>query len=307
MIEIVTPACLLLGLVQLDGRPCELGITLQHPPVHLLAREAAGLLVTGARADAAYRQATQFLGHFRLPPRAELEIELAIPSCMGLGSSPMLGLSVARALAALDHVRDVPTEELARAVGLADDEALEMHAFTRGGLLVVDDAGQVRQRWTIAHADEARDWVWVFVLPHTPAGTPETLEVDRRAALHTAAPYLSPATGQILTAELWPAVEQDDIERFAPALMALQAANHDALARASQPIMLTADEQAILGILRANGALAWGRTLTGLCLYGLIKGGGPSRALRSALMEQLGFFGGTVMATICDNDGTRKT
>ena len=43
----------------------------------------------------------------------------------------------------------------------------------------------------------------------------------------------------------------------------------------------------------------------GLALFGLIKGADASRQLRAAVMKQVGYFGGLVMATITDNEGSR--
>src|SRR5438876_5484287 len=96
--ELTSPACLLLGLAQLDGQICQLGITLQFPQIQLLARESPALAVSGARADLARRQAKHFFEHHKLAPQDEIEIELAIPQFMGLGSAAMLGLSIAQAL-----------------------------------------------------------------------------------------------------------------------------------------------------------------------------------------------------------------
>jgi beta-ribofuranosylaminobenzene 5'-phosphate synthase len=303
--ELASPACLLLGLAQLDRQICQLGITLQFPQIQLLAREAPALALSGARADLARRQAEHFFQHHHLSPQAEIEIELAIPQFMGLGSSAMLGLSVARALSTLHALPPDDLVGLARSVGLADDEALEAHAFAQGGLLLVDEHGALLRRYAIAHSDEADDWVLVFVLPRPPAATPETLERNKRAALHAAARHLGTETSTIITADLWPAVERDDIEAFAQALARIQELNQAALARAGQPAALTPQEQMILDSMRGAGALTAGRTLAGLGLYGLIKGGGPSRELRRALTERLGYFGGTVMASICDNNGAR--
>jgi predicted sugar kinase len=330
-IELTTPSCLLLGLAHAEGQICQLGITLQYPPIQLLARASAVLSITGGRADLARRQAERFYASRPLSPaqesavkdgeaapslplspaqgrglggEGEVEIELAIPQFMGLGSGAMLGLSVARALAAL-HGLPAKVPALAAAISLTNDEALEAQAFAQGGLLLVDDAGDVRRRHEIAQHDEADDWVFVLVLPHVPASTPETLEADMRRMLNAAAGHLSAEAGSILAWDLWPALERDDIAAFAQALMAIQALNYAALADAGRPVQLTADAQAILDIMRDSGALAWGRAMAGLGLYGLIKGGGPSRVLRRALTAHLGYFGGTVMATLCDNRGAQ--
>jgi len=161
----------------------------------------------------------------------------------------------------------------------------------------VGENGALLRRHAIAHQGEANDWVFVFVLPRPPGGTPATLEADRRAALRAAARHLGAETSSIIRADLWPAVERDDIDAFAQALAHMQTLNQAAL---------TPQEQTILDHMRDAGALTTGRTLAGLGLYGLIKGGGPSRELRRALTERLGYFGGTVMASICDNNGARQ-
>jgi beta-ribofuranosylaminobenzene 5'-phosphate synthase len=304
-IEVISPACLLFGFVQLEGRLCQLGVTLRYPPVQLLARAAPALSITGGRADLAYRQAERFFERHRLPPQAEIEIELAIPAFMGLGSHGMLGLSVARALAVLHGQPVDDIQELARAVDLDADEALEAHAFAQGGLLLVDSAGVLRHRQPIAEHDEAEDWVFVLALPRVPSGTPETLEADRRQILREAA-GLDPQTGRICASQLGPAVEGDDIAEFARGLMAIQTANHAALDQFGKPLALSSDEQSILEVMREGGALAWGRCILGMGLYGLIKGGGPSRELRRRLAERQGYFGATVMATLCDSDGAQQ-
>ena len=305
-IELTSPACLLLGLVQQHGRTCQLGITLRYPQIQLLARSSGELSITGARADLAHRQAARFFERQQVPAQAEIEIDLAIPQFMGLGSAAMLGLSIARALSALHTLPDGDAMELARSVELADQEALEVHAFTQGGVLLVSDDGTLIDRKTITHQDESDDWVFVLVLPRTSSETPETLEADRRNALRTAAPHLGSETARIVTADLLLAIERDDIHAFAQALGQIQAQNHAALASAGQPLVLTQQEQLVFDIMNQHGALVCGRALSGLGLYGLIHGGGPSRELRRALVAQLGIFGGTVTATLCDNHGARQ-
>ena len=109
-LELVSPACLLLGIVNVDGEPCQIGVTLQYPPIQLAAHNSDTLAITGGRADLAYRQAERFLKHNNLPRRGEVEIELAIPSFMGLGSAAMLAMSVAATFATLNElaVDDMP-------------------------------------------------------------------------------------------------------------------------------------------------------------------------------------------------------
>jgi predicted sugar kinase len=114
---------------------------------------------------------------------------------------------------------------------------------------------------------------------------------------------LSGESGRLVNETLWPAVENDDFETFGQALQSLHQMNLAALARAGTPANLSAGDQAILKLMQDNGAVAWGQSLTGVCLYGLVKGAKASQVLRKKLLDHVGFFGGTVMATITDNRG----
>jgi len=294
-LTLAAPCCLTLAAAHLDGRPALLGIALRHPPVELEAFRAAGLSITGARADAAYAHAARLEARHGAPLTGNLEIELAIPSAMGLGSDALTGLSAAHALAALNGLAEL---DLAAAAGLGPDDGLAAHAFAEGGLLAVGADGARLRRHPIAHSDEPRDWVFVFVLPRVPPSTPQTLEDTRRRELWAAAATL-PAQAAELSDALWAAAEADRIGAFATALTSL---------RALTPApALSQTEEATLAIMRAGGALAVGRAPTGLALYALIEGGDASRALRSALSSHVGHDGGIVMATICDTDGARTS
>lgn len=312
-IEINAPASLPLGLVRLETETGPktglLGVTLQHPPVNLSTQaHPTGLQISGARADVAYVQAERFLQLHRLPQRAEIEIELAIPSLVGLGSEPLLGLSTAQALAWLNNLPldDIPT--LAQAVSLLPGDALPMWSYARGGLLLVDvSAGTDLTtpplcRHELAHP-EKEAWAFVLVLPRLAPDTPETLEADWLLALLQVGPALSLETGRLLSDQLWPALEADDLAAFGQSLMALQQLNEAALTAAGSSHPYTSEEQAILDLMRDHGTAAWGRSPTGLALYGLVKGARSSVELRNKLRQHLGFFGGRAMAAITDNQG----
>src|SRR6185436_2758441 len=106
------------------------------PPVTIDARPAPALAITGARADLAYAQALRVQEHLSLAP-AELEIEYAIPRGMGLSSEAMLGLTVARTLAALaEHPAAGDSAALAAAAGLTPADSLARWGFDSGGLLL---------------------------------------------------------------------------------------------------------------------------------------------------------------------------
>jgi predicted sugar kinase len=297
-IELASPACLTLAAARLQNQPVLLGITLQHPPVHLFARPAAQLAASGARADLAYQHGQQFMSSHNLAKAAHFEIELAIAANMGLGSGPMLGLSVARSLAILNDLPADNATALAIAAGINANDGLEVQAFGGGGLLLVNQTGTALRRKVIAHLKQAQDWVFVMVLPRPPAGTPDDLEAQQRRQLWQFAAELDESAEKLLTERLWPATENDDIAAFGTALMELQG-----MLPTEPP---NEEEDAIFAIMREAGSVAWGRARNGMGLYGLIRGADPSRKLRRSLADHLGYDSGMIMATICETKGVRN-
>jgi predicted sugar kinase len=311
-LEIGAPASLPLAAIRFEqGAAGLLGVTLQHPPLNLSARASEVLSVEGARGERAGAFARQFLRHHKLPEKGEIEIELTAPSHMGLGSDASLGLGVAEALAWVHGRPRNDTAALAAAAGLGPEWGLETQGYAQGGLLLVEapwaaeTAPKALRRQAVAHKAEAA-WAFVLYLPRVPAGTPDTLEASRRAALLSAIPHLSQETGRLLETALWPALAGDDLDGFGQALREIQRLNAEALAVAGMAAPLSEDDQALLAICEAHGAAAWGRSPGGLALFALIRGKTPSINLRRALVERVGYHGGTVMAAITDNDGARN-
>jgi len=291
LVEVHSPCYLQLGFARAAGGVLgELGIALQHPPVQLAAQPAQQLLVSGARADMGYRAAVDCLAQLGVAAGSQIEIELAVPAFMGLGSDAMLRVSVGQALRHVLRASDLPTVDPA------------CWAFKRGGLLLVGPQGELIQRAAIEHSDEEDDWVFVLVLPHAPDDVAEDDELQRRQALRNAAERLG---SSVAADALFAAVERDDFDAFASALTAIHVANEAALSANGRPVVLSEEERDILDFMRARGAAFVARALTGLGLLGLVKGGPASRALRRALVQRLGYFGPPVTASICDNRGAR--
>ncbi len=309
LLEIGCPCALLLGYARAaDGALRQVGLTLQHPPTHLFARAASALSVTGARADVAHAAAERYRRAVGLPATGELEVELATPALMGLASETMLSLCTARGLAwAAGRPTEAPA--LAAALALAPEHALAHWAYAQGGALVVaPPAGPgvfapPLRRHALAHIDRAAAWAVVLYLPALPTDAPLTLEAERAAALHAAAPRLSAATARLLDDDVWPALERDDLPAFGRALMALHALNAALL----PPLPPLSGAAAALATLAASGAAAWGRALTGHALFAFVRGAQAAANLRAALDARLPLGAGRVLITIADTTGARDT
>lgn len=317
LIELGAPASLPLSLVKIDheegSKTALLSVTVQHPPIEVVAQSHnKQLQITGARAHIGRQYARQFLRSHQLRQRAEIEIDRSIPAFMGLGSDPLLGLTIAKGLAWVHHLPLDDTLALANALGLSAQHAAQLWGFDRGGLLLVDtdapegalaEMPQILERREIEHhKNEA--WAFVFVLPRTKKGTPDNYEAQQMRDLFSAVPYLSSESGRIVMQETLPAVENDDIAAFGKSLLKLHKLIYSAQSEAGTLKGLTPADYAILHLMRDSGAFAWGRSLTGDGLYGLVKGAKASIELRTVIRKSLGPFGGTVLATITDNRGS---
>jgi predicted sugar kinase len=293
-VSITSPACLPLGILQAEGRPALLAVTLQYPPIRMLVKPHNELTVTGARAAIAREQAGRWFAHHDLPLKAEIEIELGIPAHMGLGSEALMAMSVVRGLQDLTGVQDL---EGADSVGLGPEFALEAWCHARGGLVVAGTDGTLIRRHAIAH-DDSNAWVFVQHLPLAHRDTPPSFERARRRALLNAAQY---ATTDV--EPLWRALVGDDFTSFAQTLMGIQANTYEALAKAGTPMDPAEDVRDMLETIGTSGAAAWGQSLGGLAAWGLIRGAGPSQIARTRMRRLARYDGGTVTAALVDNQG----
>jgi predicted sugar kinase len=299
-LELTTPCCLPLGAVQADGRPTLLGAALQYPPINLVMRSLNELSVTGARAPVARAQAQQWFESHNLPPKAEIEIELAIPAHMGLGSEAMMGMSVGRGLRDLAGLGDPRgLDEQRTAVGLGAEWALEAWSASQGGLHAVGLDGTSLQRHAVKHDDD-NAWVFVIHLPRAPADTPPSFEHTQRLALIKAASLVQADAGP-----MWAALATNDLPAFAKELMTIQERTTEALSRIGAPVVVSAESQRMIEVIKLSGAPAWGQSFGGLAVWGLVHGAKQSQDARLKMRRVMGYEGGTITAAVVDNDGVK--
>lgn len=313
MIAVKAPACLPLGVTKVlrsdETMPCLLGLTITYPPVHLTAKVSQSLGCSGPRANIAYDDAAKVIERGQLSTNSEIEIELAIPLGMGLFSETILALSTAKAVAWANNLADKSATELADMVDLGTGDTLGLAAFDRGGLLMVDLAARqpkdaIVERWEIAH--ERKDaWALVMFLPKFPEKAPRDLEARMQEAATAAAAEIDASHGTELSERLVKALETDDIDLFGEIITELQERSFASMKVPEGVLLETEAGEVFYEVMRSNGAVAWGQSLTGLALWALVKGEMACIETQKALHPKVGYYSGRMLSAITDNAGAQ--
>ncbi len=329
-ITVHAPAALPLAIAKVDcgddggisERVGVLGVALQHPTIELTVQPRTTATATGPRADIAAQYLTQLYKAWPTTPPTAVEIEVAIPAGMGLGSEAMIGLSAGRGLAKLStlgrEADDVPlaevadeTAKLTRALQLGPQYGLDMWSAAGGGLLLVDAnapadmmPGRLRHA-AIAHEQDRDAWGFVIVEPRISSAIADETDGDRLATVLQCADLLDTASGRLVDDVLWPAVANDDLASFGQGLTALQALNRAALTKMGIVPPQTDRAADILAVMREHGAVACGQSASGLALYALVRGAQATIDMRVALRRVVTHTSGYMRATIVDNVGVR--
>lgn len=315
-IEIGTPAVLPLAFAKMDVDGVEkavmLGMTLKHPPIHYLVGQHDSLKVSGPRAHVARRFARAYMANSGADVSAEIQIENTSPALVGFNSDQMIALTSATAMAWVNGHDHNDTATLAQHVALSIDDGLAYWAFQKGGLLLVEmtsEAGampKLLRRVELDHRDHLA-WAVSFHFPPHPTDAPDSMEQDRYALIKEAAQAMPSESGKIVNDVLWPALEADDLETFASALMMLRDMNAQALGALDGWDAPNAHAEKVMRVMRENGAVATGESHTGITVFGLVRGALLSQQIRTALMKEIGFFKGQFEHTVSDIEGAKIT
>ena len=223
-LEIGAPAVLPLAFARLEHegkiKSVLLGVTLQHPPLHYLVAKSKTMNVYGPRAHISREWTQKYMASSGLSIPPEIRIDNTIPALVGFSTETITALSSAQAVSWVNETDFEDVAALANHLENVTADPLAFWGFAQGGLLLVEmeaeNEGEMPaliRRQAIKHRDHLA-WAFVFHFPRVPAGTPDNLEADRLAMMKTAVAHLSPESGTIVTDQLWPALENDDIETF---------------------------------------------------------------------------------------------
>ena len=93
------------------------------------------------------------------------------------------------------------------------------------------------------------------------------------------------------------------MDGFARALRELQALTEAERAAVGAPLRYSDRETGVFEVMRANEALAVGRSMGGLAQWALVRGAEPTQRMRPQIQHHVGYEAGRAMATIVDNRG----
>lgn len=277
----ITPAVLPLALVNDDGETAVLTLALTHPPTQVDVRAGLGLGASGARAQMAYAAAEAWYVETGITTSARVVVELATPNQLGLLADATLSVAVRSVLATVHGQAETGD-------GLDAAGQLAWTAYTKGGVFTQRVGGGVMRQATIEKPD-SEAWVLIGHYPRFDPDLPATYEAELTAHLLAAD---APAGADDVA--VWAALERDDFGGFAAAVGALHRAT---AAQLSLPV-LTAEQQMALAAFESQGAVVWGRALSGQLTWGLVAGQQAAYDLRRRVRQAVGHYGGTVFATV---------
>ena len=247
-------------------------------------------------------------------PNLELTMDQAMPTHHGLGSGTQRALAVARLLALLAHYPEMQLQALADLAGRFPRSGVGAYGFEQGGLIV--DGGHTRglgDHQELAPLVSRMAWPdrWrvVLVIPHEPAGTHGTQELQAFRNLDSpdinSMNYVARAT---LTSFL-PAVAEGDFNTAMNALERVQmqvgqwfapAQNGSVYGSpARDSLVQTMKESGLRGV----GQSSWGPTLFGFSQLNEAEQGRLLREIQSSQPD----LNITTQITQADNHGHRVT
>jgi beta-RFAP synthase len=221
-IEVVAPSRLHFGLLSFGGGADRqfggAGAMIDSPGLRLRVAPAERFHADGPLAERVFRTAISFARARELsaPPNCRVEVVVAPPEHIGLGTGTQLDLAILAGLNAFVGGVRLSADELARIAGRAGRSAVGTHGFVHGGLIV--ESGK-RACETLAPLTERIElpaaWRFVLVIPRHMRGL--SGEEERRAfdALPPVPAATRDALERLLIDQLCPAVRSGDFERFA--------------------------------------------------------------------------------------------
>jgi beta-ribofuranosylaminobenzene 5'-phosphate synthase len=225
-VEVRTPCRLHFGLTSLGHDPTRpqfggVGVMVDAPGVCLRISPSHKFTASGPLKDRVEQFASSIFQHWHMPASPEVEIEVisAPREHVGLGVGTQLGLAVAAGLGEALGLPWRDPQRLAQLTRRGRRSAVGTYGFLQGGLIV--DGGHERGE-SLGHlvhrGDLPADWRFVLLLPKLSTGCAGSAEERAFAELPAVPPAVTAELEHIATAELIPAAQDADFNRFSDGL-----------------------------------------------------------------------------------------
>jgi beta-RFAP synthase len=242
-----------------------IGVSLDHPPTHLVARRAETTRITGpehprvARALALMCQRTGVSGHH------DIEIRQAMPSHAGLGSGTQLSLAVAAALRRLHGLPDDLRGDAGH-LGRGARSSIGIGLFSHGGLVIDGGKGnRTEPPPMLARATVPEHWRVLLLLDRHREGLSGLQERAAFADLPPMDPTVAGTICRLVLMQALPALAEQDLAIFGAAITEIQRQVGDYFApiqggRFTSPLVAAAMHALAQAGATGIGQSSWGPT-----------------------------------------------
>lgn len=284
------------------------GVGLDQPRLRIAAVPDDGFFVHGPCAGRVEKCAEKLATHCGRAWNARLEVQEAIDTHSGLGSGTQAALATGAALARL-HGVDLPTRELAAAMGRGLRSGVGIATFDAGGFIV--DGGHpglklaepVRPSDVVLRQDFPDDWRFVLLLPRTDPGLSGTNEAKAFMDLGSTK-AITDIICRTVMLHLLPGLAERDVVKFGQALTEVDVQTGRFFHQAQGGVYREGAAREAVGVMLSAGAYGAGQSSWGPCLYALVDDANEAAVRRAAelfLVKKGG--GGRVLVARARNTG----
>jgi predicted sugar kinase len=265
--------------------------------------------ISGACAHIGQKYYLEYQNIVKTSVTGSIEIELATPRFMGLGSELLIGLTIEQGLYWLNNKHVIGNQNWSKNRSYNAVDSLTTYSFQYGGINITNlntHKSCVPELIYRSEMNENQQDKKMFVslfLPRVNSTISDDFEEERILNFLSTLSSVKSLSNFLDGNNLIQALLDNDFGKFASQLMKIIYQNYQASISSGKGIPYSEEEKMIFNEMKANGALAYGRSATGLGLFSISLGEDTSNEITSAIRKKTGFNRGTTLNTMIENQG----
>lgn len=313
LLEIVSPAVLPIGLVKFEQNNEQkiglLGFALQSPPTQMLIYPSNEFQISGACAHIGQKYCLEYQKIEKTTLTGSIEIELASPRFMGLGSELLIGLTIEQGLNWLNNKHFIDNQNRSKNRSWNAVDALNEYSFQKGGINITgvntstNHVTECYHHFEMTEKQQDKKMFVTLFLPRVNSTIPDDFEEKRILNFLEICSSFTSLSNSSDGNNLIQGLKDNNINTITSFLMEIIHQNHQVSITSGKGIPYSEEEIMILNEMKENGALAYGRSATGLGLFSISFGEETSNEITSAIRKKTGFNKGSTLTTMIDNQG----